>query len=260
MHGAGPVGGERRRRRRGLLAEPVHQQQRPGAVAAVDGVAQAVQRQARAAVGEPCDAILGRRPRVGAHGDGRSPGRRRLVPSAGGRRRRFPEELEHDRGHELGLLDVHERRLARPSRFTSRLHRWGRASARCITTLPPLLCPTKGTGWRVVESSTATPSRTSASQLSSRAWSESPWPRWSQHTTRQPASARSGANWSMVPAKSKPPWASSSGAADSSPHADTARRRPCRRPGGAGRAGGRRDRSARRAKRTASRVSCDRCP
>ena len=53
----------------------------------------------------------------------------------------------------------------RPSIEASFVTRWGHASARWVSTAPPFEWPTKGTGPRVVESSTASASRASASQL-----------------------------------------------------------------------------------------------
>ena len=94
-----------------------------------------------------------------------------------------------------------------PSRLTKLANRYGWASASWIISPPPLEWPITGTGRPgLTWSNTASASRRSASQEYSAAWSLSPWPRWSQLTTRQPAAASSGANTSYVRAKSKPPW------------------------------------------------------
>ena len=80
-----------------------------------------------------------------------------------------------------------------PSRLMTWVKRYGWASASWIISEPPLLCPSTGPGrppqiWSI----TAIASRRSASQPYSAAWSLSPWPRWSQAITRQPAAAIAG--------------------------------------------------------------------
>ena len=96
-----------------------------------------------------------------------------------------------------------------------------------VISAPPLECPTTGTvrpGLDVVEHGSA--SRMSASHEYSAACSLSPWPRWSQPTTRQPPAASLGANTSKVRAKSKPPCTSEQRRAAASPHSWTAMRTP----------------------------------
>ena len=83
-----------------------------------------------------------------------------------------------------------------PSRLTRWLKRAGRASASWIIRAPPLLWPMTGIGSGPMASMTLRASRMSASHEYSSAWPLSPWPRWSQATTRQPAAASSGANTS----------------------------------------------------------------
>src|SRR6478735_3052169 len=114
-----------------------------------------------------------------------------------------------------------------PSRLTTWVNRWGWASASWIISEPPLLCPSTGAGRPMPRvSMTTIASRRSASQPYSAAWSLSPWPRWSQAITRQPAAAIFGANSSYVRAKSNPPWTKKNGGAAASPHSCTATLRP----------------------------------
>ena len=87
--------------------------------------------------------------------------------------------------------------------------------------------PSTGAGLSVTESITAKTSRMSDShEYSAERWL-SPCPRWSKDTTRQPASARSGANRSKVAAKSSPPCKQNMGGEAGSPHSYTASSTPC---------------------------------
>ena len=89
------------------------------------------------------------------------------------------------------------RRYGMPSRLTTWVNRYGWASASWIISEPPLECPSTGVGRPLPRVSITTiASRRSASQPYSAAWSLSPWPRWSQAITRQPAAAIFGANTS----------------------------------------------------------------
>ena len=80
-----------------------------------------------------------------------------------------------------------------PSMLTRWVKRNGWASASCVINAPPLECPTTGSGRPgLTWSNTVRASRMSASHEYSSGCSLSPWPRWSQLTTRQPPACEPG--------------------------------------------------------------------